>query len=327
MSTILLSLFLSIMPVDLTQRLPVSQDYGRAEQIAKVFHKPMIVLFTGSDWNPESQALVDKILYDPAFYDVLRKEFVFAQVDFPEIERHHPDVIVRNNLLKEAHHVESFPTLVLIDEEQHEISRTGLVSTDPEQFAAHLKSLRGRYVRISEGLEMPHIDNENLKFYYTDARELGAPHLLQKVLERGLAIKDDPYFHIERYNELCTAGNSDTEEAKNLRETALKMDPNNVYGAHYRLAILDFQATADDTTLTPEDAVAPLKNYIAKYGASDRDHLWRLHFMLAHYLFSRDCHDDALEHARTCYQEAPSFMKKEAFRTVECMREQIKDKK
>lgn len=327
MSTILMSLLLTIMPVDLTQRLPVSQDYKRAEQIAKVFHKPMIVLFTGSDWNKDSQALIDKILYDPAFYDVLRKEFVFAQVDFPEIDRHHPDVIVRNNLLKESFHVEAFPTLVLIDEERHEISRTGLVSDNPEQFAAHLKSLRSRYVRVSEGLEAPHIDNENLKFYYTDARELGSSHLLQKVLERGLAIKDDPYFHVERYNELCTAGHGACEDAKNLRERILKMDPNNVYGAHYRLAIIDFQATADDAALSPSEAIAPLKNYIAKYGLDDHDHLWRLHMMLAHYLFSRACYDDALEHARICYQESPSFMKKEAFRTVECMREQIKEKK
>ncbi len=314
---------LCLAPVDLTKRLPITDDYDKAEAIAKVFNKPMIVLFTGSDWDSGSQKFIHRILADSAFYDVLKKDFVFAHIDFPEIETHSQGAIERNKELKSQFTVEAFPTMIILDKDQHEISRAGLFSEDPEQLAAHLKSLLHRYQEIEKGLAVPHIGLERLKECYIDAKELGASHILARVLERGLKVETDPYFQLEHYSNLMTQGKGATHIAQLLREKILSMDPDNAYGAHYRLAILDFQTNAENEKTGAGDVVEPLLSYIKKYGKGDADHLWRLHMMVSQYLYSRGEINTALEHARTSYQEAPSFMKRDAFQTLEFLKKEV----
>ncbi len=320
MLSIILSALLATAPVDLSHRIPITQDYAKAEQIAKVFKKPMILLFTGSDWDVDSQKLSKNILYAPTFYDVLKKDFIFAQIDFPEIEMHKKELIVQNSELKTKFNVDSFPMLILVDVEGHEISRTGLFSSDPEQFASHLRSLLGRYQGITAALVAPHIDIETLKFHYADARELGAQHLMDRVLEKGLQSEVDPYFYLERYSTLLTEGRADEPEAKLMRANILKLDPDNKYGAHYRLSILDFQSQAEIEDLKAHDVIQPLVDYIAKYGKSDPDHLWRIHMMVSQYLYGKGESKEAFEHARSSYQEAPSYMKKDAYRNLEFLK-------
>ncbi|MCB1109122.1 MAG: thioredoxin family protein, partial [Chlamydiia bacterium] len=284
MFSIILAVLLASAPVDLSHRIPITQDYAKAEQIAKVFHKPMILLFTGSDWDVGSQQFTKNILFAPTFYEVLKKDFVFAQVDFPEIETHETAQIVHNSELKNKHNVDSFPMLIVLDEDQNEISRTGLFSNDPEQFASHLKSLLARYHSIVHHLALPYQDIDKLKLYYADARELGAGHLMDRILERGLQSEIDPYFYLERYSTLLTEGKANETEALLLRSNILKLDPENKFGAHYRLSVLDFQSQAEHEDLKPQEVIKPLIDYIAKYGKDDTDHLWRIHMMVSQYL-------------------------------------------
>ena len=317
---IILSALVATAPVDLSHRIPITQDYAKAEQIAKVFKKPMILLFTGSDWDVESQQLTKNILYAPTFYDVLKKDFVFSQVDFPEIDRHSKELIEQNSQLKNKFSVDTFPMLILVDVDGYEISRTGLFSTDPEQFASHLRSLLGRYQGIVQALHAPHLDIESLKFHYADARELGASNLMERVLQRGLQSEVDPYFYLERYSTLLTEGKADEAEAKLMRSNILKLDPDNQFGAHYRLSILDFQSQAEIEELKAHEVIKPLLDYVAKYGKSDPDHLWRIHMMVSQYLYGKGESKDAFEHARISYQEAPSYMKKDAYRNLEFLK-------
>ncbi|MCP5492613.1 MAG: thioredoxin family protein [Chlamydiales bacterium] len=320
---LLLSAMLCVTPVDLSKRLPITDDYDKAVSIAKVFDKPMIVLFTGSDWDVDSQRFIHRILNEGTFYEVLKKEFVFAHIDFPELETHKAKVIERNTKLKTKFQVESFPMLVLLDAEQNEISRAGLFSEDPEQLAAHLKSLLCRYKEIEKGLALKTIDNERLKYLYTDAKELGASNILSRLLERGLEIDNDPYFQLEHYSNMLTRGLAQTAEATMMRQKILAMDPDNTFGAHYRLAVLDFQSAAEDEKASAETVVEPLLTYINKFGKSDTEHLWRLHMMVSQYLFSKGQMQTALDHARISYQEAPSFMKHEVFQTLEYLKKEV----
>ena len=323
MLCIILTALLAFSPIELNKRVPITTDYASAEKLSKVFDKPMILLFTGSDWSVDSQKFLRDILVAPTFYDVLKRDFIFAQIDFPEIETHASKLVEKNCDLKKKFDVETFPMLILLDQNQHEISRTGIFSEDPEQFAAHLKSLLNRYQNILHTLENPQLSIDQLKFCYSDAKELGASDLIERVLDQGLKSETDPYFHLERLSALLTARAENSAEAKTLRMKILNLDPDNAFGARYRLAILDFQTLAEKGDLKPEEVISPMQSYIETFGKTDKDHLWRIHMMIAHYLYSKGQTKDALDHARTSYQAAPTFMKRDAYKSVEFFKSKL----
>ena len=283
----------------------------------------MILLFTGSDWDGDSQVFVKEVLYEDSFYHVLKKDFVFVHLDFPEMEKNNVKVIENKSQLKERFKVDTFPTLVMLDRNQNEISRIGLFAHDAEKLASHLKSLFCRYDTIEKGLEMQVVDSTRLKEYYMDAKELGAATILQKILTRGLKVDTDPYFHLEKYTAMLTSGDADPKELETVRQKILSIDPDNQFDAQYRLAILDFQSYAENAAKSPNDAVEPLLTFVNKFGKSDPTHVWRVHMMVSQYLYSKGELENALEHARTSYKEAPSFMKRDAYQNVEYLKKEV----
>ena len=57
-------------------------DFKKAQKIAKKQHKPIIILFTGSDWCPPCRAMHRDLFVNKEFVE-LSKKAVFVYVDFP----------------------------------------------------------------------------------------------------------------------------------------------------------------------------------------------------------------------------------------------------
>ena len=57
-------------------------DFKKAQKIAKKQHKPIVMLFTGSDWCPPCRAMHRDLFMNKEFIE-LSKKVVLVYVDFP----------------------------------------------------------------------------------------------------------------------------------------------------------------------------------------------------------------------------------------------------
>ncbi len=57
-------------------------SFEKAQKIAKKQNKPILMLFTGSDWCPPCKALKREFFNSPSF-EKYAKKFVFMYVNFP----------------------------------------------------------------------------------------------------------------------------------------------------------------------------------------------------------------------------------------------------
>lgn len=59
------------------------KDFDQAQAVAKKEHKPILLLFTGSDWCPPCMAMHRELFVDKDFI-ALAKKVVLVYVDFPK---------------------------------------------------------------------------------------------------------------------------------------------------------------------------------------------------------------------------------------------------
>ncbi len=88
-------------------------DFDKAQKIAKKEHKPMLLLFTGSDWCHYCIAMKRELFKDKIFID-LSKKFVLVYVDFPR-RKPMSDTQRRNNyMLAQKFHHGGIPAMVFL---------------------------------------------------------------------------------------------------------------------------------------------------------------------------------------------------------------------
>ncbi|MBR6388881.1 MAG: thioredoxin family protein [Opitutales bacterium] len=109
-------------------------DFNEALDNAKAENKPLIVLFTGSDWCIWCKRLDAATLSKPEFSDYANKNYVMLLCDFPQAGAK-PAQIKKNEALARSFGIEGFPTLVLIDANSGKSVRFGYSQADtPEKF-------------------------------------------------------------------------------------------------------------------------------------------------------------------------------------------------
>ncbi|MCB1119062.1 MAG: thioredoxin family protein [Chlamydiia bacterium] len=115
-------------------------NYDAACKQAKQENKPLVLLFTGSDWCTWCHKLEGEVLDTPQFSNEMGDKCIFVKLDFP---RKHPidsQTKAQNETLKNKFSIKGFPTIVVLDADQHLLGTTGYRSGGPSAYANHLEN-------------------------------------------------------------------------------------------------------------------------------------------------------------------------------------------
>ncbi len=91
-----------------------TDNFTAAVGKAKAEKKPILALFTGSDWCPPCQQLEKNILLQPAFKDFAKKHLVTLFLDFPRDAKLDDGVKKQNDDLAKKFSVEAYPTILVL---------------------------------------------------------------------------------------------------------------------------------------------------------------------------------------------------------------------
>jgi protein disulfide-isomerase len=292
------------------------EDYKEAVEQSKRTGKPILALFTGSDWCGWCKKLEEEVFYSDDFDRTAGNAFVFLKVDFPMYTRLPTDQKEQNEELKKQHGVRGFPTVILLDEKQQKITSTGYQSGGGRKYGEYLLKVLADYDTYQKNHHRAAANQmtpQELEELYHQAKELGQLGDLNQIIALGLESTEPSFFLLEHYLNLVEEGKAEEKETVALRTRLLSLDPDNKRNTHRRIAVIDFQRLAEDLEVDESadawKACKPLLAYIDRWGSQDKDHLWRLQMTVAQTLLNRDHVNDALTYAKNSYDAAPVPMK------------------
>ncbi len=263
--------------------VPLLQDYSKAQEMALTYNRPLILLFTGSDWSISSQKILRDVLTDSEFIEAVRTQFIFVQIDFPEKNYKTTSTLVQNEVLREKYGIKEFPIFVMLDTEEREITRITYLEKNPKEYASYLKDLFFTYTDIKKEMEKD-LSVEEMEELYHRIATLGSSYLKEELLQRGIRCKEGVFFPLEAYAQCVKAKEHDTPSAKILRTTILERDQQNKKKGRLRLALLDFQAHQENI----QDGLKYLQAYVDTFGKEDLEQLFRLHLVIADYFSQQE---------------------------------------
>jgi len=116
------------------------EDFESAKEIAASEDKPILMLFTGSDWCPYCVKLEKNVLKEKEFKSYADEELVLMMVDFPRRKKQKRSLAEANKKLNQQYGIRGYPTLVLVDEKGKALSTFGYGGQDAEKFVESLKT-------------------------------------------------------------------------------------------------------------------------------------------------------------------------------------------
>jgi len=290
-------------------------DYSKAEQVAAQESKPMVLLFTGSDWCGWCVRLKEDILDTPQFAQAVGNDFIFVYVDFPAQTTLPDEIAAQNRDLRTKFNVQAFPTIVVLNAKGDKLGQASFNGSEsPQEFANKLKSIAGDANGLQNAvsnLDTLELSDGELKELYLKAKALERPDFAARLLERGVRQSDGTYFLAEKYRALVADGKGLSEEGREVRSELLARDRHNTDGYVRMVAVLDFQQRAEDRTLAVERVIEPLERYLERFGSSDPSGRWRIQMTLAQFLASRGERERSEQYARQSLEGAPEALSDE----------------
>ena len=128
----------------------VTEDFKKARFMAEVYQKPMVLLFVGSDWCPNSQLLLKMVEKEDAFFKVLKHRFIVVKIDFKEIAAVNTDQLETNYALKNQYGIENFPALVILDPHGEGFVKIDSIADNGERLAGCLIAAEKKLKRASK---------------------------------------------------------------------------------------------------------------------------------------------------------------------------------
>ncbi len=301
-------------------KLPITCDIEKAKGLAKAYKKPLVLVFTGSDWCDNSQKML-KIFQDNEFALEIKNSMIFVQVDFPELNTASKESIERNFSLKKVYGVEEFPEIVLLSEDQELITQIGFCHEGAKQLASRLQKHINHYDGLKDFLEnfKSKSSTQLLKKYYLEAKSLGSEELVSKYIDKGMQTEKGIFFHMEKYSSKLAKGESD----ESLKKTIIKRDKKGDFKALLKLALCDFQELSKKFPDSPNEAIKPLLEYAETHGLEGEASLWKVHNLIAQHLRAKGDFEKALFHAKLSLKDAPENHQKEIKKLIKCFSHEI----
>ncbi|MCJ8166776.1 thioredoxin family protein [Pontibacter sp. E15-1] len=145
---LLFALFLS-MASAFTQQIAAAGekwnlDYEAASKTAKAEHKPILMVFGGSDWCKPCIMLRKEVWESEAFKRYAADNLVLVELDFPRLKKNQlpAEQVQQNEALAARYNKQGvFPLVVLTDEYGKVLATTGYQAGGPEKYIEHLNTL------------------------------------------------------------------------------------------------------------------------------------------------------------------------------------------
>jgi len=116
-----------------------STSYAVSQARARELKRPLLLLFTGSDWCMWSQRLRSDVLMQPEFIQFAEADLILVSVDFPQKIRLPLELKRQNRALAKTYHVDTYPTVVLVDVAGRELGRSGFTYGGARTFVRMLQ--------------------------------------------------------------------------------------------------------------------------------------------------------------------------------------------
>lgn len=297
-------------------------DVEKALQRAESEKKPLLLFFTGSDWSGWSMKMKKELLSTEAFDKKVEGKFLCVEIDFPQHTPLSLECAEKNKRMKERFSITQYPRLLVVTSDGREIGRFGFTEEGAETFGERLITLMERDRNVEEALLKEKEGSscpEHLANLYRLALEFGRKEEAQALLMKGVAIGDS-FFLLERYRLLVEEGQGKEKEALRLREKIAASDPDNAKGSMLTLALLDYRMQSQMENHDADTTIAPLADYLERYGKNDPNNRWRLEMMIAQVYLNFDKISQALSHAEKSYLHAPAVQKAEIARSLASIR-------
>ncbi|MGE5196876.1 MAG: hypothetical protein ACM3JI_06065 [Anaerolineae bacterium] len=295
------------------------QDYEEALALARKNDKALLAVFLGPSGHLWSEKLRKEVLEDPIFIASLEEAAVLVRIE-GDLDK-----------VKNRHVICEFPTIVLIDFDEKEMTRVGYHPFSSSDFAEFLKRCIGNYRQLKKVIDqgLKNIEKEKLEELYQNAKELKHRDLSQKILQEGLCRKENLFFLLEDYALLVDTLSPKDLKARRLRKAIEKKDPQNLQGAMLELALIDFRRNArrrKGSMKHPKATLEPLFDYIKTFGASDLENLWKVEMMVAQFFLASCKYTHALKHALCSYHAAPPSHKPQVKEAIDFFQAFVKEK-
>ncbi len=115
-------------------------DFESSLTKAKEEKKPLLILFTGSDWCPPCRMLHKKIFDSREFEEYAKDNVVLVKADFPKRKQIAPELKKKNEILARKFGVRGFPTVLILDNEGKVIDKkVGHTRLSPDEYINEIK--------------------------------------------------------------------------------------------------------------------------------------------------------------------------------------------
>ncbi len=304
-------------------------NYEEAVKQSKESSKPLVLLFTGSDWCSWCTKLEEEALNTPDFASIAGSKFTFVKLDFPLYSSQDPQIKAQNKQLQQKFDVRSYPSVIIYDAKNNQtIGTTGYRPGGGKQYAEYLLKLLNDYSAYKQklsALDKGNFSGSDLKQLYDQAIKLDMDNDATKIVNVGIKSDKSLFFMTKRYEQYAAENQIHTPEAIALRKQLLAADPNNEKQIPYQIAMIEFETYSEemDNSGTPEVAISPLNEYIEKFGNKDKENSWRLQMIISQVYLDNNQMPSSLKHAQFAYEAAPFTAQPEIARAIQNIRRQI----
>ncbi len=283
---------------------------------AQAENRPIVAVFLGEDC-PWSKKLRQEVLASPYFLEKIHAEAILWIHFLKQHEEEKPFI--------QKYKVQQCPVFLLLDPNGKEFARFDYIPLDAQGYTEAIISQIENFQEICLTLDREEMDFDERKWQelYQKAKKLSVPCFHQVILERGLHKEKGNYFHLEKFATLLEKYKIKHPQVRKAKQQLLHRDPDNKFGMHFRVAVLEFQKIASrfKTKDQPEKALAPLLQYIHQFGKKDVENYWKSELMISKFLYGNEFILPALEHAEAAYLTSPETAKPQIAETISLMRE------
>ena len=118
-------------------------DFEVAKSQAKISGKPILLVFSGSDWCTWCIKLDKEVFSTDEFKNWAADNVITVIADFPTGKTLPDEVVKQNNQLQTTYNVAGFPTVFLLRDDGSVIAKTGYQRGGVAAYIRHLKMFLG----------------------------------------------------------------------------------------------------------------------------------------------------------------------------------------
>lgn len=118
-------------------------DFQKSKEMASSQNKPIILVFSGSDWCAPCMKLEKEIWNSTEFKEYADKNLILHKADFPRKKKNRVDntQMKENKTLAEKYNTKGyFPLVVILDKNGKVLGETGYKKMAPKDYINHINS-------------------------------------------------------------------------------------------------------------------------------------------------------------------------------------------